>query len=73
MGPHFTLTTDHQALTHLYYVQDTSYMLTRWAIAFQYFDVTVKHVAGKLNVLPDTLSRLFGHAEPDPISYEPIL
>ena len=28
-GKHFTVITDHQALTHLYYMQDTSNMLTR--------------------------------------------
>ena len=31
----FTVITDNQALTHLYYMQDTSNMLTRWAIALQ--------------------------------------
>ena len=45
-GKHFTVITDHQALTHLYYMQDNSNMLTRWAIALQNFDFTVKHVAG---------------------------
>ncbi|CAB1102857.1 unnamed protein product [Ectocarpus sp. CCAP 1310/34] len=49
-GKHFTVITDHQALTHLFYMQDTSNMLTRWAIALQNYDFTVKHVAGKLNV-----------------------
>ena len=41
-------------------MQDTSNMLTRWAIALQIFNSTVKHVAGKLFVVPDTVSRLFG-------------
>ena len=44
-GKHFTVSTDHQALTYLYYMQDTSNRLTRWAIALQNFDFTVKHVA----------------------------
>ena len=34
-------------------------MLTRWAIAFQNFDFTVKHIPWKLNIIPDRLSRLF--------------
>ena len=35
--------TDHRALVYLYHMQDTSNMLTRWAIALQNFDFTVKH------------------------------
>ena len=72
-GRHFTVMTDHQALTHLYYMQDTSNMLTRWAIALQNFDFTVKHVPGKLNVVPDALSRLFGEIESEPLAHEPVL
>ena len=40
-------------------MQDTSNMLTRWAIALQSFDFTVQHKPGKLHVVPDTLSRMF--------------
>ena len=40
-------------------MQDTSDMLTRWAIALQSFDFTVQHKPGKLHVVPDTLSRMF--------------
>ena len=58
-GKHFTCVTDHAALRYLYTMQDTSNMLTRWAIALQSFDFTVKHKPGKLHVVPDTLSRLF--------------
>ena len=72
-GKHFTVMTDHQALTHLYYMQDTSNMLTRWAIALQNFDFTVKHVPGKLNVVPDALSRLFGEIESEPVAHQPAL
>ena len=46
-------------------MQDTSNMLTRWAIALQGFDFTVEHKPGKLHVVPDTLPRLFGNVSED--------
>ena len=64
-GKHFKCVTNHAALTHLYYMQDTSNVLTRWAIAFQGFDFTVEHKPGKLHIVPDTLSRLFGDTPED--------
>ena len=70
-GRHFTCCTDHQALTYLYKMQDTSNMLTPWAIALQNYDFTVKHVAGKLNVVPDMLSRAFSEVNGEPIPSEP--
>ena len=54
-------------------MHDTCNMPTRWAIALQNFDFTVKHVAGKLNVVPDALSRLFGEVEEEPLTQEPVL
>ena len=46
-------------------MQDTSKTLTRWAIALQGFDFTVEHKQGKLHVVSDTLSRLFGDIPED--------
>ena len=46
-------------------MQDTSNMLTQWAIALQSFDFTVEHKPGKLHVVPDTLSPLFGDIPED--------
>ena len=40
-------------------MQDTSNMLTHWAIALQSYGFTVEHKPGKLNVIPDTRSCLF--------------
>ena len=40
-------------------MQDISNMLTQWAIALQSYDFTVEHKPEKLNIIPDTLSRLF--------------
>ena len=46
-------------------MQDTSNMLTCWAIAMQGLDFTVEHKPGKLHVVPGTLSRLFGNVSED--------
>ena len=59
-GRHFVCVTNHSALRYLYSMQYTSNALTRWAIALlQSHDFTVEHKPGKLNIIPDTLSRLF--------------
>lgn len=71
-GRHFVCVTDHAALRYLYSMQDTSNMLTRWAIALQSFDFTVQHKPGKLHVVPDTLSRMFAFEHQQEIA-EPTL
>ena len=64
-GRHSVCITDHSVLRFLYFMQDTSNILTRWAIVLQSYDFTVEHKLGKLNIIPDTLSRLFNleHSE----------
>lgn len=42
-------------------------MLTRWVKACQNFHFTVKHISRKLNVVADTIARLFGALEAEHI------
>ena len=58
-GHRFVFVTNHSALRYMYSMQDTYNMLTRWAIALQSYNFTVEHKSRKLNIIPDTLSRLF--------------
>lgn len=53
---HFTVCTDHTALRYPNSMQDTSNMLSRWAVGLQAYDLSVQHMPGKLNVIPDILS-----------------
>ena len=46
-------------------------MVTHWAICLQNYNFTVKHVPGKLNVVPDTLSRIFDEVNGKPSPSEP--
>ena len=48
-------------------------MLTQWAIAHQNYAFTVKHVPGKLNVVPDMPSRALSEVNGEPIPSEPRL
>ena len=45
-GRHFVCVTNHSALRYLYCMQDTSNMLTRWAIALQSYDFTTEYKPG---------------------------
>ena len=65
LGAPLCLCYGSQRSSLLVFTQDTSNILTRWAIAFQSYDFTVEHKPGKLNILPDTLSCLFNfkHSE----------
>lgn len=60
LGRHFTLRTDHVALTWLFNNRRScgSGKLDRWALTMQEFDMTVEHRAGTANGNADALSRL---------------
>ena len=51
--------TDHNPLVFLNQMRNTNRRLMRWSLFMQCFNVEVKHVRGKDNVLADTLSRSF--------------
>lgn len=56
-GVHFTVITDHRALLWLHKMKDPHGRLARWAMKLQQFTFDIIHSPGKLNVVPDALSR----------------
>jgi hypothetical protein len=62
-GRHFTLYTDHQALTFLYTQKHINYMMLNWVDILFDYDFTVVHRPGILMILPDALSRMFAPGE----------
>ena len=56
LGPHFTIKTDHRNLTYI--STSGSAKVMRWKLAIQDFDFEIHHVAGRDNIVADTLSRL---------------
>lgn len=57
-GVHFDVITDHASLVWLKNLKDPTGRLSRWALRMQQFDFTLTHRKGKLNVVPDALSRI---------------
>ena len=56
----FTLFTDHKALTFMLTQHPLNGMLTTWFESiFAYSGMTIEHLPGVLNTLPDALSRAF--------------
>lgn len=58
-GVRFTVITDHASLVWLQNLKDPMGRLARWALRMQAFDFDLKHRKGKLNVVPDAMSRAF--------------
>lgn len=56
-GIRFTVLTDHASLLWLQNLKDPNGRLARWALRMQAFDFELKHRKGKLNVVPDAMSR----------------
>ena len=58
-GMPFTVITDHASLKWLMTLKDLSGRLARWSLKLQAFDFNIEHRKGSLNVVPDSLSRIF--------------
>ena len=49
--------TDHNPLVFLSHFKNKNTRLTRWQLLLQEWNLIIKHVSGKSNILPDALSR----------------
>lgn len=58
-GMPFTVITDHASLKWLMDQRDLNGRLARWSLKLQGFDFKIEHRKGKMNVVPDALSRAF--------------
>lgn len=56
-GTKFRVITDHASLLWLRNLKDPTSRLSRWALRLQEFEFDLIHRKGKLNVVPDALSR----------------
>ncbi|KAH8241672.1 hypothetical protein KR032_006895, partial [Drosophila birchii] len=57
-GQEFTVITDHASLKWLMSQTDLNSRLARWALKLQGFNFKIEHRSGRLNVVPDALSRV---------------
>lgn len=57
-GVHFRVITDHYSLLWLNKLKEPTGKLARWALRLQQYSFELAHRKGKLNVVPDALSRI---------------
>lgn len=50
--------TDHNPLTFLHKLSNKNQRLTRWSLLLQEYNIIIKHIIGKDNVIADALSRV---------------
>ena len=48
---------DHNPLTFLHKLKNKNQRLLRWSLLLQEYDLDIRHIRGRDNVIPDTLSR----------------
>jgi hypothetical protein len=51
--------TDHNPLAFIHKMRNKNQRLTRWSLMLQEYDVIIRHIKGKENVIADALSRSF--------------
>jgi hypothetical protein len=58
-GRHFTLYTDHQALTNIWTQPHFNNTYAGWILELSDLSFDIKHIPGDTNIVPDILSRLY--------------
>ena len=58
-----TVYTDHNPLKFIAKMKTKNQKILRWSLFLQNFNLKIEHIKGKLNVIPDTLSRGFSSKE----------
>lgn len=57
-GQKCKIVTDHSSLLWFYKLKNPSGRLARWSMRLSQFDFDIEHRKGKLNIIPDALSRI---------------
>lgn len=63
-GTHFTLYSDHKALSYLHTQKHSNSMMIKWLDTILDYDFKVVYIKGIDNILPDALSRLYPPVDP---------